>query len=121
MCEISYKRQWAIGLLPGIIGQFPPELADVDGLYKEIQARSSKAGRYNRFPHMNDYTVVIKYINAKQMLYSILDEQDRPLLYQLDQLSQQSTRILMESIEKRKKTMLEPGSENRYLAGILRY
>jgi hypothetical protein len=120
MYENSYKGQWALGLPPGIIGRFPPELADVDGLYKEIQARSSKAGRYNRFPNINDYTVVIKYIHAKRMLYSVLDEQDRPLLHQLDQLSQQDARILMESLEKRKKTMLEPDSDNRYLSGLLR-
>jgi hypothetical protein len=120
MYEISYKRQWAMGLPPGIFGRLPPELADVDGLYKEIQARSSNAGRYNRFPYISDYTVVIKYINAKQMLYSMLNEQDRPLLYQLDQLSQLGTQIFMESLEKRKKTMLEPDSDCRYLSGLLR-
>lgn len=120
MYEYSYKRQRALGLPPEVFGRFPPELADVDGLYKEIQARSSKAGRYNRFPHINDYTVVIKYINAKQMLYSRLEEQERHLLYELDQLDQQYTRILMEPLERRKKTMLEPDSDNRYLWDLMR-
>lgn len=85
------------------LSKFPPELEDVDGLYKEIQARSSKAGRYNRFPYINDYTVIIKYINAKQMLYSIIEEKDRPLLYTLGQISQQYTKSVMEPLENARK------------------
>ncbi len=120
MYQISYNIQRALGMPPEIIGRFPPELADVDGLYREIQARSSNAGRYNRFPHINDHSIVIKYMKAKQTLYSMLDARKRPLLYRLDQMSEQETRGLLESLERRKKTMLDPDSDNRYLSGLLR-
>lgn len=120
MYQISYNVQRALGMPPKIIGRFPPELADVDGLYREIQARSSNAGRYNRFPHINDHSIVIKYMKAKQTLYSMLYAHERPLLYLLDQISEQEKRGLMESLERRKKTMLDPDSDNRYLSGLLR-
>jgi hypothetical protein len=43
------EKMWDQGLPPGF-GRFPPELADVEALYKEIQAKSSEKGRFNRFP-----------------------------------------------------------------------
>jgi hypothetical protein len=115
-----YQKQRAkqdlLGILPT---QFPPQLADVDVLFREIQARSTKAGRFNRFPDINGNAIVMRYINAKQMLYSVMDAKDRPMLFQLDGVSGRWTRALSEPLEDQKKTMLQPDGKYRYLYGIL--
>jgi hypothetical protein len=115
-----YQKQRAnqvrLGMLPA---QFPPELADVDVLFREIQARSTKAGRFNRFPDIDGNAIVMRYINAKQMLYSVMDAEDRPLLRQLDEISGQWRRAMIDPLEDQKKTMLQPGGKYRYLYGML--
>lgn len=113
--------QALLGITPSLT-RFPPELADVEELYKENQARSTKAGRFNRFPNINGDSIIMKYILAKQFIFDMTDnaEERQTILSKLESIARGASGIIQSSTENRRQnTLLNSESEYHYLYGLL--